>query len=229
MAGRNGDGGDAAQRAVRAREAARTLSRTDRRMAAIVKRFGPHRPVLTSDPFVSLASSIVQQQISMSAARAIWERVVGLCPRRRLTPVAALGLTLDALRAVGLSRQKAMYLHDLAAHFSDGRLTRARLRRADDDAVIEAATQVKGVGRWTAQMLLMFCLERPDVWPVDDLGLRKAVRDYDGLAELPDKRRMDEAGEAWRPYRTYASWYLWRSLEGPLMPGVCVASDAGDA
>lgn len=228
MAGQN-VGSRAAQRVARAREAARALSRVDRRMAAIVRRFGPHRPVLTNDPFVSLASSIVQQQISMSAARAIWQRLVAQCARRRLTPEGTLALSLESLRAVGLSRQKSLYVHDLSAHFADGRLTRARLRRAEDEQVIEVTTQVKGVGRWTAQMLLMFCLERPDVWPVDDLGLRKAVRDFHRLAELPDKRHMEEAGDAWRPFRTYASWYLWRSLEGPLMPGVCVASDAAGA
>jgi DNA-3-methyladenine glycosylase II len=158
----------------------------------------------------------------MSAAAAVQKRVNGLCPRGRVTPDAILDLSEDELRGAGLSRQKAKYVRALAEHFARGMLSSRKLRAMTDEEVIAATTQVKGVGRWTAEMLLIFCLERPDVWPIDDLGLRKAVRDFLGLDELPDPRTMQAAGEPCRPYRTYASWYLWRSLEGPLMPGLAL-------
>ncbi|MBW7904108.1 MAG: DNA-3-methyladenine glycosylase [Phycisphaerae bacterium] len=203
----------------RALLAAEALSRADTRMARLVKRIGPHRPVLTADPFRALVGSIIQQQVSMSAAAAIQKRLRQACDGR-IRPETVLGLESAALRGCGLSRQKAAYLHDLAQHFAEGRLTSRQLRRLEDEAVIAAVTQVKGVGRWTAEMLLIFCLERPDVWPIDDLGLRKAVRFFAGLAEMPAAEVMRTAGEPFRPYRTYASWYLWRSLEGPFMPGV---------
>ena len=204
-----------------ARRAVRHLRRVSPRLAEIIDRVGPHRPIITPNPFVALVGSILQQQISMSAAAAVFQRL-----RRaaggRISPRAVLELGPDGLRAAGLSRQKATYLLELAQAFATRRLTGAALRRMDDEAVIAAVTQIKGVGRWTAEMLLIFCLERPDVWPIDDLGLRKAVRDFLGLRELPDVATMQATGEPFRPYRTYASWYLWRSLEGPLMPGIAV-------
>lgn len=188
----------------------------------MIERIGPHRPRVSRDPFRTLVGSIVQQQISMSAAAAIQQRLVDACPDRRVSPEALLSLRMLKLRRVGLSRQKALYLRDLAEHFADGRLSAAGLRRMSDEAVIEATTRVHGIGRWTAEMLLIFCLERPDVWPVDDLGIRKAVRNYLGETNLPDKKRLDAVALPWQPFRSYASWYLWRSLEGPLMPGVAV-------
>ncbi len=203
-----------------AREAAEFLSQRDPRMARLIERIGPHRPIITPDPFVALVGSILQQQVSMSAAAAIQRRLAGLCPAGRLTPAAVLGLDPAALRAAGLSRQKALYVRGLAEAFDSGMLSAAGLRRMSDEEVIAAVTRLKGVGRWTAEMLLIFCLERPDVWPIDDLGLRKAVRNFLGMKRLPAPRTMRRAGEPWRPYRTYASWYLWRSLEGPLMPGI---------
>ena len=210
------------RRAELAQQAIAHLSNQCNRLAAMIARIGPHRPRISRDPFKTLVGSIVQQQISMSAAAAIQNRLVDACADRRLTPAALLSLRTPRLRKIGLSRQKALYLRDLAAHFRDGRLTAAKLRRMNDDEVIEAATQVHGIGRWTAEMLLIFCLERPDVWPVDDLGIRKAVRQYLGETDLPDKKRLDAVALPWRPFRSYASWYLWRSLEGPLMPGVAV-------
>jgi DNA-3-methyladenine glycosylase II len=155
----------------------------------------------------------------MGAARAIQVKLKAACGGR-ITPDRILSLDATALRACGLSRQKSAYVHDLARHYADGVLSSRRLRRMTDDEVIAAATAVKGIGRWTAEMLLMFCLERPDVWPIDDLGLRKAVRNYLGIRDMPTPAQMRDAGEPFRPYRTYASWYLWRSLEGPFMPGV---------
>jgi DNA-3-methyladenine glycosylase II len=205
-----------------ARAAVHHLSRADRRLGQLIRSIGPHRPIITPDPFVALVGSILQQQISMSAAAAVQKRVQDLCPRGRVTPGAILHLGDADLRAAGLSRQKARYLRALAEHFANGALTARKLRGMTDDEVIAATTQVSGVGRWTAEMLLIFCLERPDVWPIDDLGLRKAVRNFAGLGDLPDARTMLALGTPYRPYRTYASWYLWRSLEGPFMPGVAL-------
>ncbi len=212
----------AARRAATARAAVRQLTRANPRLGALIKKIGPHRPIITANPFVALVGSILQQQISMSAAAAVQKRVNGLCPRGRVTPDAILDLSEDELRGAGLSRQKAKYVRTLAEHFARGMLSSRKLRAMTDEEVITATTQVKGVGRWTAEMLLIFCLERPDVWPIDDLGLRKAVRDFLGLDELPDVETMHAAGEPCRPYRTYASWYLWRSLEGPFMPGLAL-------
>ncbi|MBU0639544.1 MAG: DNA-3-methyladenine glycosylase [Planctomycetes bacterium] len=203
-------------------EAVRHLRRVDPRLGEIIRKIGPHRPIITPDPFVTLVGAIVQQQVSMSAAAAIQKRLKALCPRGRTTPTAIARLQTDALRKAGLSRQKVRYVRDLAGHFTARRLTPRKLREATDEEVIAATTQVKGVGRWTAEMLLIFCLERPDVWPTDDLGLRKAVRQFLGDADMPTNDVMELVGESWRPYRTYASWYLWRSLEGPFMPGMAL-------
>ncbi len=214
----------AIQRAATARAAVRHLTRANPRLGTLIKKIGPHRPIITPNPFVALVGSIIQQQISMGAAAAVQKRINALCPPRgRVTPAAILNLKDDALRGAGLSRQKTRYIRSLAEHFASGELNSRNLRKMADDEVIAATTRVKGVGRWTAEMLLIFCLERPDVWPIDDLGLRKAVRDFLELDDLPEVKTMQTVGEPWRPYRTYASWYLWRSLEGPFMPGVALS------
>jgi DNA-3-methyladenine glycosylase II len=191
-------------------------------LGAIIERVGTHRLVITRDPFVSLVSSITQQQVSMTAAAAVFGRLRALCPRRRLTARAVLALDESALRGAGLSRQKTSYMRNVAAAFASRQLTPSKLRDMDDEEVITAVTRIKGVGRWTAEMLLIFCLERPDVWPIDDLGLRKAVQRFVGTPEPLDRQAMVDLARPWMPYRTYASWYLWRSLEGPLMPGVAL-------
>lgn len=156
----------------------------------------------------------------MSAAKSVQRRLLEMLPGKRLTPEAVRTLSIDQLRSAGLSRQKASYLHDLSEHFADGRIEARRLRSLSDDDVIEVVTQVRGVGRWTAQMLLMFCLERPDVWPIADLGLQSAVAALLGLKSRPNAKVMEKTAAEWSPFRSYASWYLWRSLEGPLMPGI---------
>ena len=213
----------AAQREATARAAVRCLTRADPALGALIKKIGPHRPIITHNPFVALVGSIVQQQVSMSAAAAVQKRLKALCARGRVTPAAILELSDHNLRSAGLSRQKAKYIRALAEHFASGTLSSRKLRGMTDEEVIVATTRVKGVGRWTAEMLLIFCLERPDIWPIDDLGLRKAVRNFLGLGALPEMETMEATGEPWRPFRTYASWYLWRSLEGPFMPGVALA------
>jgi len=156
----------------------------------------------------------------MSAATTIFKRVKALCPRGQITPAAILAASVAQLRSAGLSRQKTAYMHNLAEAFASRQVTAAGLRRAPDDEVVEMVTQIKGVGRWTAEMLLMFCLHRPDVWPVHDLGLQKAAQEFFRLRKPPTPKALHSLGEPWRPYRTYATWYLWRSLERPIPPSV---------
>ncbi len=200
--------------------ALRHLRQADARLGAIVDRVGPYRLDITPDPFIALIGSIVHQQVSMSAAATIYRRLRALCPRNRLSPPAVLKLDHEHLRSAGLSRQKAAYIHGLAETFTARTLTAAKLRRMSDDEVLVAAMQLKGVGRWTAEMLLIFCLDRPDVWPVDDLGLKKAVGRLLGVDGFPPVDAMHALAEPWRPYRTFATWYLWRSLDHAVLPGI---------
>ena len=194
--------------------ALRHLRRADPRLREIIARVGAFRPVITPDPFVALVGSIVHQQVSMSAAAAIQRRLCELFPGRRVRPAALLQLSQPALRGAGLSRQKALYLRGLAAAFADGTLSAAKLRRMSDDEVIAATTALKGIGRWTAEMLLMFRLGRSDVLPVDDYGIRKAMQQAYRKRALPKAAWMRRVAEPWRPYRTVACWYLWRSGDG---------------
>lgn len=212
----------AERRRLIAQEAASHLSLADVRMAALVARVGAYRPNITRDPFRTLVGSIISQQVSMSAAASIQRKLVVMIPSRRATPQAILRLTRPRMRRAGLSRQKVEYIRGVAVAFDGGELSARALRRMDDENVIAALTQLKGIGRWTAEMLLIFCLERPDVWPVDDLGIRKAAGRFFDTAEMPTPKALHPLGDPFRPFRSYASWYLWRSLEGPLMPGTRV-------
>jgi DNA-3-methyladenine glycosylase II len=163
------------------------------------------------DPFGALMKAIVSQQLSTRAADTIFKRLIALFEGAP-TP-AALGALTDAqLRNVGLSGQKLRYMRDLGQKVQDGSLPLPALDAMTDDEVIAALTQVKGIGRWTAEMFLMFRLQRPDVLPVDDLGIVKAVQKAYGLRKTPSADRLNKIGEAWRPFRSVACWYLWRSL-----------------
>ena len=197
-----------------ARDAASALSRSDPRLGAWIERAGPLRIEGRRDPFISLAEAIVYQQLSGKAAATIWKRFAALFPGQRVAPAPLLRLGGGELRAAGLSRQKTAYLRDLAAAFSDGSLEAGALRRMDDEEAIEALTRVKGIGRWTAEMFLIFCLKRPDVWPVDDLGILKGIQRLFRMRALPTRKRALALGERWRPYRTAATWYLWRGVDG---------------
>jgi DNA-3-methyladenine glycosylase II len=210
------------RREAAAREAVAYLSRVDPDMGALIRQIGVYRPIITRDPFQALVGSIIHQQVSMAAAATILKRVHAACGPGRLTAARLASVPVESLRAAGVSSQKARYLHDLAAHFADGRLTPRKLRSWDDQRVLEEVTKVLGIGRWTAEMLLIFCLERPDVWPVDDLGVQKAAARFAGRKTPFTRQALEKYGERWRPFRTYATWYLWRSLEGPLMPGIQV-------
>jgi DNA-3-methyladenine glycosylase II len=164
------------------------------------------------DAFNSLARAIVGQQISVKAAQSIWARFAALMGGK-VTPANVRKLTETQLRSAGFSSQKIKYVTDLAMRFDEGLVKPRRWARMDNEAIIEELTQVKGIGRWTVEMFLMFHLHRPDVLPVGDLGLRRAMETlYNEGAELT-KDEMHVIGAAWAPYRTVASWYLWRSLE----------------
>lgn len=194
--------------------AARHLSRAEPRLAEVIRRVGPCTLAPRRDYFVVLCKAIFTQQISTAVAAALFGRFRDLFPQRRPTPPLVLdalnGRAEQVMRACGLSRQKAAYLRDLAQHFVDGRIPTRRLARMEDEQVIEALVNVKGIGRWTAEMFLIFVLNRPDVFPVDDLGLREGVREVFQLPERPGAKQLMEMAEPWRPWRTVATWYVWR-------------------
>ena len=198
------------------RSAVRHLVRRDPVLAGITRRVGPclWRADRRTPPFAALVESILHQQITGHAAATIHRRLCALVGRPRPRPEDIHGASDEALRACGLSRQKIRYMRDLALHVQDG-LPLARLPRLSDDAVVEALTSVKGIGRWTAEMYLIFRLGRPDVLPVTDYGIRKAMQMAYGWRSLPKPDRMRRAAEPWRPYRSVACWYLWRTLDGP--------------
>jgi DNA-3-methyladenine glycosylase II len=164
------------------------------------------------DAFPTLVRSILSQQISTKAARSIEARLLDLTGRP-VRPEALLGLSHDQIRTAGLSSQKARYLHGLAEEVATGRLPLHRARRWDDDEVITRLTALHGVGRWTAEMFLIFVLNRPDVLPVDDLGARVGIQRHYGLAERPGAADCRRLAEPWRPYRSVATWYLWREAD----------------
>lgn len=196
-------------------KARRTLMRRDPRLAAIIRKY-KERSLLDApvvDPFSALVRTITSQQISTKAAATIHGRLVALMPGSLATPEALISLTEDQLRQAGLSRQKTTYLRDLCDKVSTGALPIHALEHMSDEEVIDAIVKVKGLGRWSAEMFLMFRLRRPDVLPVDDLGIMTAIQRVYGLRKRPKADRMRRIGEAWRPYRTVACWYLWRSLE----------------
>jgi DNA-3-methyladenine glycosylase II len=189
------------------------LARVDPLMKRIIASVGPCTLSPRRDYFVKLCQSIFTQQISTKVATVLFGRFRDQFPSRRPTPTAVLKfLKLDdqIIRSVGLSRQKRAYLEDLATKWVDGHIPSGRFSSMEDDAIVESLTQVKGIGRWTVEMFLIFCLNRPDVFPVDDLGVRKSAQEAYGLTALPTKKELLELGEKWRPWRTIATWYLWR-------------------
>jgi DNA-3-methyladenine glycosylase II len=197
--------------------ARRLLLRRDPVLAALIREYGPCglAAAQRSDHFSALVRAIVFQQLSTKAASTIYSRMVALLPNADLTAEALAGLTDEQLRSAGISRQKGGYLRDLCAKVVAGVVPLDDLDRMDDEQVIEALTKIKGIGRWSAEMFLMFRLHRPDVLPVGDLGILNAVRKVYRLRQKPTPARLLRLGEAWRPYRSVASWYLWRSLGSP--------------
>jgi DNA-3-methyladenine glycosylase II len=196
--------------------ARRHLMRRDPRLGALIKRVGRCRlpDSRSMPPFASLVRAILAQQLSGKAADTIHQRVIALVGGRdQMTPSALLAVSADALRAAGVSRPKISYLRDLAERVLDGRLDLDTLEQQTDDEVIAAITAVRGLGRWSAEMFLMFRLNRPDVFPVADLGIVKGVQTLLGMKARPRPRTMLRAAEQWRPYRSVAAWYLWRIHE----------------
>ncbi len=191
--------------------AALFLSRCDPVMAALVERFAGVGLQSRGDAFVTLARSIVGQQISVKAAEAVWGRFAARLGQ--VAPEAVLAVPEGELAACGLSRRKVEYVCDLARHFAEGRIRVAHWADLDDEAIIAELTGVRGIGRWTAEMFLIFNLLRPDVFPLDDLGLQRAVSAHYFAGAKPPRRVLAEFGERWRPWRSVATWYLWRSLD----------------
>jgi DNA-3-methyladenine glycosylase II len=195
------------------RRARRHLRATDPVMKAMIDTVGPYTLRFERDRFAMLVRSIVSQQISTIAARAIRKRLMELVGPDGLTAENLAGFSTDELRSVGLSAQKAPYMVDLTTKVNDGAVSLRQIGRLSDERVVETLTQVKGIGRWTAQMFLIFSLGRPDVFPHDDLGIRTAIRDRYGLDDLPDKATSHAIAAPWRPFASVASWYCWRSLD----------------
>ncbi len=196
-------------------EACRALVRREPKFRAVMKRCGPFalemRPAPT--PFEALAESIVYQQLHGKAAASIFARVKALQGGAPLDPETILAAPEEDLRGAGLSRAKLAAFRDLSAKAVEGLVPGwAALRKLEDEAILDRFTQVRGIGRWTVEMLLIFRLGRPDIWPVDDFAVRKAYGLIFGISE-PQPREMRARAESWRPWRTAAAWYLWRSLE----------------
>ncbi len=193
--------------------ATKHLTRADPVMRRIIKTIGACelRPGARGDHFTTLLRAIVGQQLSAKAAETIWLRFIALHgDPRRLRPEDVLAMSDEAMRGVGLSNAKTAYAKDLAARVASGELPLNRISRRTDDAIIADLVAVKGIGRWTAEMFLIFKLGRPDIWPVDDLGIRNAVKRAYNVE--PTKDTLAAVAEPWRPWRSVASWYLWRSL-----------------
>ncbi len=200
-------------------EADRALRVGDPRFAALIDRHGPCRfkPDGAQSPFAALAESIAYQQLTGKVAATIFSRVLALYrPKRFPRPEDLLATSDEALRAAGLSRSKIAAMKDLALKTMDGTVpTLAQLRRLEDEAIVERLTAVRGIGRWTAEMLLIFHLGRPDVLPASDYGVRKGFQRAFRTRALPTPAQVLRRGERWRPYRTVASWYLWRAIDNP--------------
>jgi DNA-3-methyladenine glycosylase II len=198
--------------------ARRALMRRDRKLADVIRRVGPCSMEHRGDPYRMLVRSVVYQQLAGAAARTIDGRLRAPWRGRYPRPEVLLAAPDAQLRAAGLSRQKIAAVRAVAQAFAAGDVSNRRLRAMDDDAVIEAVTKIHGIGVWTAHMMLMFSLGRPDVLPVGDYGVRKGAMQLYRLRDLPKPRELEALAEPWRPYRSMASWYLWRVVD-TLAPG----------
>ena len=196
-------------------DACKHLAKRDRVMRKLIPQCGEGRLQSRGDAFTTLARSIVGQQISVKAAQSVWDRFVALMqePTTRLKPSAVLSAGTDTLRSAGLSARKVEYLCDLAQHFDSGALQVRQWQHMDDEAIVEQLVAIRGIGRWTAEMFLIFHLMRPNVMPLDDLGLLKGISHNYFSGEPVSRAEAREVGDAWAPYRSVATWYIWRSLD----------------
>jgi DNA-3-methyladenine glycosylase II len=197
-------------------QATRELAQTDPIMKRLIETYAGASIVSRGDPFVTLVRSIVGQQISVKAAASVWARLTATVSAP--TPKAILACTVEQLRGCGLSARKAEYITDLAGHFASGQIHTRRWSRMSDAEIIAELTAVRGIGVWTAEMFLIFNRMRPDVFPLDDIGLQKAVAMHYLAGARPERGELVRIGEQWRPWRSVATWYLWRSLD-PLPVG----------
>lgn len=190
------------------------LRESDARLAEVIARVGPPKLRRERDAWRALTSSIIGQQVSVHAARAIRGRFAAIVPERDFpTPADVLSTPDATLRGAGLSVNKLLSIRDLADHFEGGKIQTRRFSKMSDEEIIQSLLPVRGIGRWTAEMFLIFSIGRPDVLAVDDLGLRNAMRKLYELPEIPKPDAMREIAAPWQPYRSMASWYLWRSLD----------------
>lgn len=192
-------------------EASLDLARNDPVMAAFVARYSDASLVSRGDPFGTLMRSVVGQQISVKAADSIWARLSAALPD--LSAAHVFACSAETLRACGLSARKVEYISDLARRFCDGHIHVDRWSSMSDGDLIRELTAVRGIGVWTAEMFLIFNQLRPDVFPLDDIGLQKAVAQHYFSGERLVRRELEQFGERWRPWRSVATWYLWRSLD----------------
>jgi DNA-3-methyladenine glycosylase II len=192
-------------------KAKRALARGDPVMGAIIRAHPKVFLAKRGEPFMTLARAIVGQQISVKAAQSVWDKVCACVGE--VTPESILAKERPVLRACGLSDRKTEYIADLAQHFADGKIHVNRWPEMSDEEIIAELVEVRGIGRWTAEMFLIFNLLRPDVFPLDDLGLQKGIRVSYFKNRAVSLARMKKLGEGWRPWRSVATWYLWRSLD----------------
>ncbi len=192
-------------------EACRHLARKDRVMKRLIPQFGSACLQSRGDAFTTLARSIVGQQISVKAAQSVWDRFAKL--PRKMTPANVLKLKVDDMRAAGLSARKIEYLVDLALHFDSGAIHANAWAEMDDAAIIAELVDIRGIGRWTAEMFLIFHLMRPDVLPLDDVGLINGISQNYFSGDPVSRSDAREVAQAWAPYRSVATWYIWRSLD----------------
>ncbi|WP_233246944.1 MULTISPECIES: DNA-3-methyladenine glycosylase 2 family protein [unclassified Limnohabitans] len=192
-------------------EACKHLVKKDRVMKRLIPQFGEASLQSRGDAFVTLARSIVGQQVSVKAAQTVWDRFVKL--PRKITPANVLKLKVDDMRAAGLSARKVEYIVDLALHFDNGALHVKKWSEMTDDAIIEELVAIRGIGRWTAEMFLIFHLMRPNVLPLDDVGLINGISHNYFSGEAVSRSEAREVAAAWAPYCSVATWYIWRSLD----------------
>ena len=192
-------------------EACKHLMKKDRVMKRLIPQFGEASLQSRGDAFVTLARSIVGQQVSVKAAQTVWDRFAQL--PRKITPANVLKLKVDDMRAAGLSARKVEYIVDLALHFDNGALHVKKWSEMTDDAIIDELVAIRGIGRWTAEMFLMFHLMRPNVLPLDDVGLINGISHNYFSGEAVSRSEAREVAAAWAPYCSVATWYIWRSLD----------------
>ena len=193
-------------------QACRELMKHDRILKKLIPKYGSGFLVTRGDAFTTLARAIVGQQISVAAAQAVWDRVL-TASKKKVNPKNILELTVEELRAAGLSGRKVEYIRDLADHFASGRLHANQWKDMDDESVIKELSSIRGIGRWTAEMFLIFNMVRPNILPLDDVGLIKAISLNYFSGEPVSRHEAREVAANWAPWRTVATWYMWRSID----------------